>query len=183
MAKAIFLDRDGTINVDREYVHKIEAFKLIPRTIDALRMLQDAGYLLIVITNQSGIGRGHYSEKDFYKLNEHMFALFSKNGINISKVYHCPHNPDEGCGCRKPSIKFIKEAEKEFRIDVSKSYVIGDKTADVKMGNDASCKTILVKTGKAGNDNLHNSKPDFIAENLYDAAKIIKRIDHMEKDI
>lgn len=173
MVKAIFLDRDGVINIDKEYVHKIKDFELIPKTIDALKIMQDSGYVLIIITNQSGIGRGYYTEKNFQDLNKHMLELFLSKGIKILNVYYCPHSPDEGCSCRKPSTDFIKEAEKEFKIELKKSYVIGDKTSDIEMGKNAGCKTILVKTGKAGEDGRHDVKPDFIAKDLYVAAKLI----------
>lgn len=181
MAKAVFLDRDGVINVDKEYVLKIEDFELIPNTIDALKIMQEGGYILIIITSQSGIGRGYYTEQDFQKLNRHMLGLFSAKGIKISKVYHCPHSPDEGCNCRKPNISIINEAEKEFGIELKKSYVIGDKTSDIEMGKRAGCRTILVQTGKAGRDGKYNVKPDFTAEDLYSGASLIIKMDKNKK--
>lgn len=173
MNKAIFLDRDGTINIDHGYVHNLKDWELIPRSIDALKILQKAGYLLIIITNQSGIGRGYYTLKDFEKINDYMLKQFSKDNIDIKKVYFCHHDPDENCECRKPKTFFIKQAEKEFNINLSQSFVIGDKTADIKTGVDSGCKTVLVLTGKAGKDNTYDSKPDFVAKDLYNSTKFI----------
>jgi D-glycero-D-manno-heptose 1,7-bisphosphate phosphatase len=172
--KAIFLDRDGTINIDHEYVHKVENFEFIPGIFEALRKAQDSKkYMLIVVTNQSGIGRGKYTIEDFKKVERYMLDSLKKEGIRIDKVYFCPHNFDEGCECRKPKIKFLLDAKREFDIDLNKSYMIGDKTTDIKFGKDGGCKTILVLTGKKGEDSSFEVKPDFIAKDLNNAIDII----------
>ncbi|MCK4522272.1 MAG: HAD family hydrolase [Nanoarchaeota archaeon] len=174
MNKAIFLDRDGTINVNYGYVHQINNFDFIPRTLDALTLISTKGdYKLFVITNQSGIGRGYFSIKCYKKLENHMLSYFEENNIKISKVYMCPHRPDNHCSCRKPKTKFLMDAKREFNLDLNKSYVIGDKTTDVKMGKDAGCKTTLVMTGKKGEDKSYGIKPDFVAKDLYNAVEII----------
>jgi D-glycero-D-manno-heptose 1,7-bisphosphate phosphatase len=172
-AKAVFLDRDGTINVDKEYIFKIKDFAFISGSVKALQLLQDAGFLLIIITSQSGIGRGYYSMKDYNALNRHMLAELKKNKVKIKKVYYCPHSPEESCKCRKPSTFFIREAQKRYNINLKESYCIGDKTADIKMGKNAGCITILVKTGKAGKDKKFAVKPDNTAKDLYDAARLV----------
>lgn len=141
---AVFLDRDGVINKDKEYVHKIKDFEIFPGVFDALKKLQLAGYKLIIITNQSGIGRGYYSHEDFLKLNKYMLELFSNQRIKIEKVYYCMHNPKENCECRKPKTKFILEAMVEFDLDLESSWVIGDKLCDIEMGKKAGCRTILI---------------------------------------
>jgi|SRR3989338_7134881 len=178
MNKAAFIDRDGTINVDKEYVYKIADWELIPGAIGALKKLQKEGYLLIIITSQSGIGRGYYSEKDFEKLTDYMLKQFSEEGISIKKIYFCPHAPEDNCICRKPKTFLIKKAQKELYIDLKKSYVIGDKTADIKTGKDSGCKTVLVLTGKAGKDGKYDAKPDYVAKDLYNAANMILNIEH-----
>jgi len=112
MNKAVFLDRDGTLNIDPGYVRKIEDFELYPNVIKALKLLKN--FQLFIITNQSGIGRGYYTEKDFHKFNNHLIAELRKEGINIKETFYCPHHPDEECDCRKPSTRFIKEAAKKY---------------------------------------------------------------------
>ena len=173
MNKAIFLDRDGVINVDHQYVSKIENFEFIPKTIEALKKASESDYRLIIITNQSGIGRGYYTLEDYKKLERYMLNEFKKESIKILEVFFCPHNYDGNCECRKPKTKFFREAKDRFNIDLDQSFMIGDKTADIKAGHDAGCKTILVETGKAGKDGHYETKPDFIAQDLYNAISII----------
>lgn len=173
MSRAVFIDRDGTINVDTGYVHKREDFVFIPRVVEALKLLTGTDYKIIIITNQSGIGRGKYTKQDFLALTEHIGSELRKSGARVDGVYYCPHHPDEDCACRKPKTKMLDDAVSKFGIDLSKSYVIGDKTADIKMGENAGCRTVLVKTGKAGKDGSYNVNPDFTAEDLYEAVELI----------
>jgi len=174
--KAIFYDRDGTLNNDGGYVHKVEDFKLICGVIDALKLLKD-DFKFFIVTNQSGIGRSYFTMDDVNKFNDVMLEEFAKNGIKIEKIYICPHTPEDNCDCRKPSVKFLKEAEKEFDIDIKNSWTIGDHSWDVKMGVNAGCNSIYVLTGhgrkEIGDLEKKGIKPSFIAENLYEAAKII----------
>src|SRR3989344_1756862 len=142
MNAAIFLDRDGVIVEDVGYAHKIGDFKLIPKAVEGLKLLKN--YKLFIITNQSGIGRGHYKIEDFLNFNVHLIDALKKNKIKIERTYFCPHKPEDNCDCRKPKVKLLKAAEKEFGIDLKKSFVIGDKTADIEMGRNAGCKKILV---------------------------------------
>lgn len=151
MNKAIFLDRDGTINVEKHYLYKIEDFEFLPGVIEALKMLQDAGYLLIVITNQSGIGRGYYTENDFKVLNDWMVNTLKEKGIVISAVYYCPHLPDakilkyrKDCECRKPKLGMYYQAIKDFNIDLSQSYAIGDKIRDCEICKTTVCHGFLI---------------------------------------
>lgn len=172
MKKAIFLDRDGVINYDPGYVHKIEDFKLLPYVTKALSMLK--GFELFIVTNQSGIGRGYYTKKDFLLFNDHLIKVLESEGIKIKKTYYCPHKPSDKCDCRKPSIKFLKLAEKEFNINLSESFVIGDHPHDIVMGKNAGCKAIYILTGHGEKHiNELTIKPDFIAKNLVEAAKYI----------
>ena len=143
--KAVFLDRDGVINHDKTYVYKKEDFEFCDGVFEVLRYLQDKGYILIVVTNQSGIGRGYYKEEDFQKLTEFMLEELKKEGIEIKKVYHCPHLPESGCECRKPSPKMLLDAKKEFDIDMQNSIMIGDKKSDIQVGKNAKVgKTVFI---------------------------------------
>jgi len=180
MKKAIFLDRDGTINYDKHYVHKIEDWEFIPGAVEGLKLLSDEGYLLIIITNQSGISRGYYTVKELDILHNYLIKHLKERDIHITKIYFCPHHPKDDCSCRKPAQGMINQAVKELDIDLGESFCIGDKTCDIKLGKDAGCTTILVKTGKAGSDGEHHVLPDFIAEDLYDAAEKIMRGDFEE---
>jgi len=135
--KAIFLDRDGVINVDHGYVGSIKDFEFISGVFEALRMLQKKGYKLFIVTNQSGIGRGYYSEEDFLKLTEWMLQRFEEEGIRIEEVAYCPHHPDAGCSCRKPEPGMIEKLARMYGIDLKNSYMIGDKPSDVEAGRRA----------------------------------------------
>ena len=151
MNNAIFLDRDGTLNVEKHYLYKIEDFEWLPGAIDALRLLQDAGYLLVIITNQSGIGRGYYTEEDYLKLEKWMVQTLKKRGINLSAVYHCPHLPDaqveeyrKDCTCRKPKLGMFRQAIADLDIDVNRSFAIGDKIRDCVICAKTKCKGFLI---------------------------------------
>ncbi len=151
MTKAVFLDRDGTINEDKDYLYRIEDFRFMPGVIEGLRLLQRAGYLLIIITNQSGIARGYYTEEDFFHLNHWMLKELGNKGIAIKKVYYCPHHPDaviskyrKLCICRKPSVGLFRQAVKDFDIDLSNSIAIGDKIRDCSICDHSSCRGYLV---------------------------------------
>ncbi|MEK6984021.1 MAG: HAD family hydrolase [Nanoarchaeota archaeon] len=170
MTKAVFIDKDGTIVEDAGFVHRIEEFKLVPNAVEGLKLLKD--YKLFIVSNQSGIGRGHFTLNDFNKFNTHLLKELGKNKIKIQKTYFCPHKPEDNCECRKPKKKFLDEAEKEFNIDFKKSFVIGDRISDIEMGKGAGCKTVQVLTGnKVDDKNAMN--PDYFAEDLLDAAKWI----------
>lgn len=179
MKKIIFLDRDGTINVDREYIYQIDLFEFEKNVIPALQLLRDNGFEFIIVTNQSGIGRGYYTEADYQKFNDHVVSELKKNEIRIIKSYFSPYHP-EGIGkykkasrCRKPEPGMLEQAEKDFQIDNKKSWIIGDKWADVKCGKNFGIKSILVLRGKAGTDEKHKTEVNFVADDLLDAAKFI----------
>lgn len=142
--KAVFLDRDGVINEDFGYVYKIDKFVFKDGIFETLRYFQEKGYLLIIITNQSGINRGYFSEKDFLALDNFMKQEFKKQSIEISKTYFCPHHPDELCKCRKPKPKMINDAQKDFNIDLKSSILIGDKITDIKAGQNAGIKKLFL---------------------------------------
>ena len=172
---AVFLDRDGVINEDTGYVYKIEDFKVIPGVMDALRRLQSKGFKLMIVTNQAGIAKGYYTLQDFQNLNSYMLGLFEKESIKIDKVYFCPHGSGDNCECRKPKIKFIKEAEKEFNLDLEKCWAIGDKMSDIEMGENAGCKTILIDSRYVQDVSLKNTPK---LKNLYGAVEYIEIFDN-----
>ena len=153
---AIFLDRDGVINIDHGYVHKPEEFQFIEGVFTACRNFLEKGFRLIVITNQAGIARGYYDEAQFESLNEWMLARFATEGVEISGVYYCPHHPDKGvgdyltsCQCRKPAPGMLQKAAKEHDIDLKNSFLIGDRCSDIDAGYAAGLQhCYMVKTGK-----------------------------------
>ena len=155
MKKALFLDRDGVINIEKNYLYKITDFEFIKGVFSSCKYFQDKGYLLIIITNQAGIARGKYTENDFACLNEWMLKQFSNQGVMISKVYYCPHHPEYTgvCSCRKPSPGMILQAQKEFNLDLSKSILVGDKEGDIQAGLNSQVEhNILVRSGHPINE-------------------------------
>ncbi|MCH8127034.1 HAD-IIIA family hydrolase [candidate division KSB1 bacterium] len=170
---AVFLDRDGTINVDDEYLHEPEKLQLLPNALPGLKNLQNMGFKLVIITTQAGIGLGYFTKEDFYKVNRMMFGLLKEENILIDKIYFCPHSITENCGCRKPGTKLIDRAIEDLNINTVNSYMIGDKTCDILAGKNAGLCTILVETGNAGKDGEFDIDPDFIAIDLLAASKWI----------
>lgn len=152
---AAFIDRDGVINREREYVYRIEDFELVPGAIEGLRRLHEAGYALVVVTNQAGIARGLYTEADFQQLSSHMWQLLKGHGIDLAGIYHCPHHPTAGqgeyrrdCDCRKPAPGMLLRAAAELDLDLSRSVMVGDKRSDAEAGRAAGIReAVLVRTG------------------------------------
>lgn len=152
--RAVFLDRDGTINVEREFLHRPAEFEFIPGAPQAIRLLNDAGFLVIVVTNQSGVARGYYDESAIIRLHRHLDAELARFGAAIDGYYFCPHHPEystgshgKSCACRKPQAGMLLKAANDFSLDLASSYLIGDKLADVEAGLNAGCRPILVRTG------------------------------------
>ena len=173
--KALFLDRDGVINVEKHYVHKIEDFEFIDGIFELARAAEKKGYLIIVITNQSGIGRGFYSEAVFYHLTEWMVEQFRSKGVSISKVYFAPHHPLHGIGeykreseDRKPNPGMILKAAKEFDLDLTRSVLVGDQISDVKAGRLAGVGCIVLFS-KGDVSGLCEPRSDHVVERLTEA--------------
>jgi D-glycero-D-manno-heptose 1,7-bisphosphate phosphatase len=170
--KAIFLDRDGVINKEKNYLYKKEDFEFIDGVFDACKYFQKLGYQLIVVTNQSGIARGYYQEEDFQKLTQWMLGQFTNQGLRILDVFFCPHGPGSTCSCRKPQPGMLLEAREKYNIDMKNSWMIGDKEADVGAANAAGIEnTILVKTGHDIDE--ANSDAKFILKSMHDTIQII----------
>ncbi|MFX1325855.1 MAG: D-glycero-beta-D-manno-heptose 1,7-bisphosphate 7-phosphatase [Promethearchaeota archaeon] len=172
---AIFLDRDGVINKEINYLSNADHLEVIPGAIKALKMLKKMGYLLIVITNQAGIARGYFTEEDLQKIHQKMNKILRKKGVILDDVFYCPHHPDFTgiCDCRKPKPGLIRKAQKKHNIDLTNSYMVGDTLNDIKTGIAANCKTVLVLTGYGSEERkkIEVIKPDFIYENLLEFAK------------
>lgn len=143
MHKALFLDRDGVINVEKEYLYKIEDFEFIDGVFELCRYYQDKDYKIFVVTNQSGIARGYYTENDFYELSKWMTKQFLNKGIEITEIYFCPHHPkfSSKCNCRKPEPGMLLQAASEYDIDLKNSIMVGDKERDVEAGLNAGLTT------------------------------------------
>ncbi|UOD35865.1 D-glycero-beta-D-manno-heptose 1,7-bisphosphate 7-phosphatase [Deferribacteraceae bacterium V6Fe1] len=181
----VFIDRDGTINRDAGYINSLDNFEVYPFASQAIKLLRDNGYLVVVITNQAGIARGIFTESFLEKIHNKMRKILQENGTDVDGIFYCPHykgskipeyNVD--CECRKPKTKMIDDAINALPVDRDNMYMIGDKYTDIQMGINAGCKTIMVKTGYGAGEienDCHKwtKKPDFIADNLLLAALAI----------
>lgn len=181
---AVFLDRDGTLNVDKGYVYRIEDWEWIPGAIDAIASLNKAGFLVIIITNQAGIARGYYDEKDMHELHTRVNERLKEHGATIDGFYYCPHHPEFGevreCDCRKPMPGMIDQARKDFDIDLARSWLVGDKAGDIQAGLAAGVKTILVLTGYGKAERALLGADIDCAENIVKASACI--ISHFNQD-
>ncbi len=178
--RAVFLDRDGTINVEVGYLHRPEDFALIDGSGPAIRRLNEAGFLVVVVSNQSGVARGYFGEDAVARVNEKMEVELDRFGAHLDAIYYCPHYPEgtveayrRTCDCRKPEPGMILKAREELDIDVSGSYVVGDHRGDVLLGKNVGARSILVVTGH-GTEELDKLRgegiePDYVADNLAQA--------------
>ena len=170
--KTIFLDRDGVINKDINYLHKIDDFEFIDGIFDVCLYFQSLGYKIIIITNQSGISRGYYSHSDYQKVTQWMLDQFKYKNINILDVFHCPHGPDSTCDCRKPKPGMFLKAKDKHNTDMEKSWLIGDNEIDVIAANEAGIEnTILVRSGHRIDESI--SKARFILDSIQQAKQVI----------
>lgn len=178
MERVIFLDRDGTLNEEVSYLHRKEDMRILPGVPEAIRMLREHGYRIVVITNQAGVARGYYSEGDVQELHAYMNGVLERQGAKIDAFFYCPHHPEHGigeykkaCHCRKPETGMFEQAEREFTVDKTHSWMIGDKLIDVQAGKNYGVRTVLVGTGygaserekalmKAGNSDADGQQCD-----------------------
>ena len=206
--KAVFIDRDGVIIEDDDYLSDMDAARFIPGSIDALRTLtgatspsspSDAGWKIIIVTNQSGIARGYFSEDRYHIFTAALLSRLSDEMIRVDGVYYCPHHPTEGvgpyridCDCRKPKTGMIMKGAGEHSVDLAASWLVGDKASDIKAGRDSGTRTILVKTGYGGSDVESGGEtgaergpdltcPDFTCDDLAAAVDLILA-DSIDKD-
>jgi len=179
--KAVFVDRDGTIVEDIGYMNSPEQIKFIPGSLEAIKKLNNAGYKVIVITNQAGVARGLVAEDMLQTIDKTLHKLILNSGAHLDGLYYCPHHPEYGvypykqvCECRKPHPGLLKRAQKHFDIDLSLSFMIGDKATDVEAGKRAGTKTIFLLTGKGKKEESKiKDQPNHIAKNLLEAVKWI----------
>jgi D,D-heptose 1,7-bisphosphate phosphatase len=180
MNKAVFLDRDGTLNIDYGYVHKIDDFHFIEGSIEALKKLKEMGYLLVLVTNQSGIARGYFTEQEFLQLTEWMDWSLADRGVDLDGIYYCPHHPEaklaefkQDCDCRKPKSGMLLQAIEELNIDPARSIMIGDKVEDLFAGQGARIRTnILVRTGKEVTAK-EEDEADYVLDSIADLPSLI----------
>lgn len=175
---AVFLDRDGTLIAEKNYLKMIRDVKILPGVPDALSTLRQAGYKLILITDQSGVARGYLTEKKLGAIHKHLQKLLARSNAQLDAIYYCPHHPDDGCRCRKPGLALVKEAKKHFNIDLRKSFSVGDKIKDFEFGQRMGGKGIFVLTGHGAEESKKLTKkgapkPDKTAKNMTDAARWI----------
>jgi D-glycero-D-manno-heptose 1,7-bisphosphate phosphatase len=177
MKRFVLLDRDGTINEDCNYLSDPQRVRLLPGAAPALRELQNMGLGLVVITNQSGVGRGYFDHSRLELIHRRLIELLAAEGIRLDGVYFCPHKPDDDCSCRKPRTGLPERAAAELGFDLKTSFVIGDKTSDVEMGRNCGATTLLVRTGHGSRVAANANAPfDYIAEDLPDAVRIIRQL-------
>jgi D-glycero-D-manno-heptose 1,7-bisphosphate phosphatase len=187
MPPAIFLDRDGTIIREAEYLADPAGVELLPGVVEGLRALRAAGFLLIVVSNQSGVARGYFTEETVKKINQRLRDLLAREQADVDAVYYCPHYAKGNvtayaieCECRKPKPGLILTAQKEWDIDLAHSWVVGDKDADVLLGKNAGTKTALVLTGYGEKTRaagfVQGQEPDLISPNLGSAAQAVVRL-------
>lgn len=168
---AAFIDRDGTLVEEVNFLSRVEDLRLFPFTSEAVRRLKESGFLIIVVTNQSGIGRAIYDEAAMHSIHDHMQRQL---GNAIDAFFHCPHLPGEGCRCRKPNLGMLEAAGEKFRIDMSRSWMIGDKKLDAETGFNAGIKTAMVRTGYGkAHESQIEKRPDIVADDLLAAVERI----------
>lgn len=185
MKKAVFLDRDGTINVEKNYLYRPEDFEFITNAPEAIALLNRHDYLVIVVSNQAGVARGYYGEDDVRALHCYLNEELKQYGAHIDAFYYCPHHPEAGigkykvqCHCRKPETGMLEQACRDFPIDATASWMIGDNRGDILAGNRFGLKTVLVKTGygrRLIEEGFDSS--DYTAEDLFAAANMILESD------
>lgn len=173
----VVLDRDGTLIKEHNYLAEPERVQLLPDTASALRSMQALGFGLLIATNQSGVGRGYFSEQTLAAIHQRLESLLLQESVTVDAIYVCPHTPEDECDCRKPRPGMIKRAGRELGLDPVQSFVVGDNWADIKLGKAVGATTVLVKTGYGRTVLAEGTaRPDFVAANIADAARIIERV-------
>ena len=182
--KAVFIDRDGTLNVYRGFISSADDIELIPRAAGAIRLLNEHEFRAVIVTNQAVIARGEASLDEVRKMHAKLETLLASDGAYLDAIYFCPHHPDRGlagevselkieCDCRKPEIGMIERAVRDLNLNLSQSWLIGDTTRDMETARRAGLRSILVRTGLAGEDGKYDAAPQFVASDLYEAVNLI----------
>jgi len=177
---AVFLDRDGTINEEVGYLDRLERLRILPGAAEAVRRINESGMKAVVVTNQSGVARGKFTEEFVRTVHNRIREALRREGAEIDGFYYCPHHPSEGigeyrksCTCRKPAPGMLERAAEELKIDLRRSYLVGDTLKDIETGLRAGTRTVLVKTGYGEKEAVANIRPDFTAADLLDAVRWI----------
>lgn len=179
MKRAVFLDRDGTINVEKEYLYLAQDFEFIPGVPEAIRLLNQADVMVVVVTNQSGVARGFYTEDDVENLHRHIARELERAGAHVDVWLYCPHHPSGRgsyalpCDCRKPLPGMLHKAARSYDIELEHSTMIGDKLADIEAGQAAGCRTILVRTGYGTDEEQHAGPHTVVCDDLLSAVKYL----------
>ena len=167
---AVFMDRDDTLIDDPGFLRDPEKVKLLPGVVEGLKKLREAGYLLVIISNQSGIGRGIIKPEELDQVNSRLLEILKKNDIEIDRIYWCPHTPDDKCDCRKPATGMLQRAVKDLNIDLSGSVMVGDRPSDIKAGKNMEITSILINHDESYND---AEQPDIIVKSFFEGANYI----------
>lgn len=176
MRRAVFLDRDGTIARDVHYCRCLDDFVLLPGVPQAIGLLNEHGFKVVVITNQSGIARGYLTEETLHLIHLKMRDELQKHGASVDAIYFCPHHPDDNCECRKPRPTLIFKAAKDLDIDLRLSYMVGDDIKDVEAGRSAGCRTVWIAQDPSQAEGLpHHQLPDHVADSLHEATSWVAR--------
>jgi D-glycero-D-manno-heptose 1,7-bisphosphate phosphatase len=175
----VMLDRDGTLIFDRHYLSSPEMVELLPGVVDGLRVMREMGLGLVVLTNQSGVGRGLFDLSALDRVHDRLKLLLKKNGLEVDGIYFCPHLPEDGCDCRKPAAGMAIRASKELDFDTKEAFMIGDKAIDMKFGKSVGATTLLVLTGYGKEQReMCVVETDYVANDLICAARIIHQLNH-----
>jgi D-glycero-D-manno-heptose 1,7-bisphosphate phosphatase len=173
--KFVVLDRDGTLIYERHYLSEVAQVELLPGAIEGLQRFVAMGWQLVVVTNQSGIGRGYFDTDRLGQIHQRLRSLLADGGIALAGIYHCPHQPEDGCDCRKPAPGMLHQAAQNLDFDLSKCIVIGDKPCDIELGQAVGATTVLVRTGYGAEVAAQGSaQPDYVVQNLSDAAETLR---------
>ncbi|MBI5211554.1 MAG: D-glycero-beta-D-manno-heptose 1,7-bisphosphate 7-phosphatase [Elusimicrobia bacterium] len=177
--RAVFLDRDGVIVEDVHYVRSIEAMRVLPGAAEAIHRLNKAGLKVVVVSNQSGVGRGYLSLRTLANMHRALRARLAARGAKLDAIYFCPHAPakkgEAGCGCRKPATAMVERAVRRWGLSLADSFLVGDSTTDIQTARNAGCRAVLVRTGKGGRDGRYKAKPDAVCRDIGRAAAWILR--------
>lgn len=176
------MDRDGTLNVEVDYVSDVPQLKLLPRAAAAVRRLNQAGIPAVLITNQGGVAKGLFTEKKLAAIHGKLVEMLAAEGARLDAIFYCPHHPEGtvkeyaiACACRKPGIGMIEKAARELGINLGRSFFVGDMTGDILAGRRAGLTTILVRTGAGGGDGRYEAEPHFVAEDVFEAVDVIEK--------
>lgn len=176
-SRLVLVDRDGTINVERHYLSSPDEIELFPGAADALKLLCDLGLRVVVVTNQSAVGRGYFDAARLEQIHDRLNAVLEEAGGRVDAIYFCPHAPEDGCDCRKPATAMARRAAHDFNAELSRSFVIGDNVCDIELGKNIGAATVLVRTGHGARTEREKlTKSDYTVENLFEAARLIEGI-------